>query len=131
MNKYCGPFVLAYVLQVTPDEAVAKIMALDPQPRYRRGVRGMCCTSMEKVLQATMGIKTTIVDPRCRLKTWARARQHWNDKGVWVLLVTRHYVIYKDGVVIDTTRKTGAPVETHPVAARTVRRAWYLGDLHC
>jgi|HubBroStandDraft_5_1064220.scaffolds.fasta_scaffold322703_2 hypothetical protein len=129
MSKYCGPFVLSKVMKVSPEEAASVVQLVTSNPRYRRGVRGMMDTDMSQVLTAKVGVKAYLVEPKCQLKTWAKARKYHNDKGVWVVLITRHYVLYKDGVVTDTYRKEGELIDNHPFATRKVRRAWYLGEL--
>lgn len=129
MNTYCGPFVLAYVLKISPDEAAARVRSLKLEARHQSGVRGMLSTSMEQILDATVGIKAKVVNPHCKMGTWAQVRQKWNDKGVWVLLVTGHYVIYKEGMVHDTTAKDGMPFNQHRVSKQRLRRAWYIGEL--
>jgi hypothetical protein len=129
MSKYCGPFVLSEVLKCTPAEAEQTIIRITEDPRYRRGVRGMFDVSMRKVLVSTVGIRGYVFEPNMQLKTWAKVRQKWNDKGTWVVLVTSHYVLYKDGIVRDTICRDGVDVINHPVAKRKVRRAWYLGEL--
>jgi hypothetical protein len=129
MSRYCGPFVLAKLWGVTPDSAADLIREIDKDTRYAKGVRGMYHTSMEMILQKTVGVQAKVFEPRCRMKTWAGVRQKRNDKGTWVLLVTRHYVFYRDGMVFDTIAKDGIRFDLHPASKRRLRVAWYIGEM--
>jgi hypothetical protein len=69
-----------------------------------------------------------------RLHTWAKVRQQWRDAETWVVCVTGHFLIYRDGVVYDNGNPKGVPIAAcrsgkrriewaHCVKAQTPARA--------
>jgi len=116
MNSYCGPFALAYVCGITPDEAAERIRAISGQ-RVVKGVYGHVLTA---ALRRHSKVTAEVKRPHKRLITWAKVRKQWRDAETWVVCVTDHYLIYRDGMVYDNGCPKGVPVETCRSANRRI-----------
>jgi len=120
MNSYCGPFALAYVCGITTDEAAERIRAISGQ----RIVRGVFSRVLVEALRRHSTVTAEVKHPHKRLRTWAKVRQQWRDAETWVVNVTGHYVIYRDGVVYDNNNPKGIPLDASNSANSRVKFAW-------
>lgn len=124
-NNYCGPCALAYVLRTDPDSAAALLREVSG----KRAIRGTYNHHMISAM-ARRGILVTKLPFRIvakmhygRLVTWA-AEQNSGDE--YLVNVTGHYLILHRGIVYDSHKHLGVPIEKSKWARTYVRGAWRI-----
>lgn len=104
----------------------AKRMATTNAKRPIKGVRHSDYTHPEFL--ASIGLKALaeVTRPGMTIKSWARARVHWNDKGSWLISNNGHAMVYRDGVIYDNSTPQGKPYMLHSYANARLKQATLL-----
>lgn len=146
-QTYCGPTVLALLTGLTREEIHADVNRLKRKAGkkrnktvcYRNGqykttrrvpwpltapVGGLSNGYLES-LMTKYGLA-----PKKHTVPYKSLRRLVEDMGHFkqpiVVNVTGHYVLYFQGLVYDTFRKTGAPVAEHPFGGSRVKNCWII-----
>lgn len=122
MNTYCGPFALAFVTGKNTDEAADLLRRIG---KYRI-VKGVHDYVLGEALKSTVGVTAIVSLPKMTLRSWIKVRQRWNDKGTWVVSVTGHFLVYRDGILYDNRNHAGKPFEKHISSKRHVHHCWLI-----
>lgn len=135
INGFCGPFAYGKVMGITSNEAALALSCWDWRLSEGNGkpaksaavVKGVLMHAMRQTLRAAGVILAEIEHPHMTLVKWAKNRQRWNDTKAWIVHVSGHYVVYRDGCIYDNngtrTSPTGLPVEKHFSAKQRIKHA--------
>lgn len=124
-NNYCGPCALAYVLRTDPDTAAARLRAVSG----KRAIRGthdkhiLAVLKQERIEYVPM---MTYIHRRARygrLVAWA-AQQPLDAE--YLVITSWHYVVLHRGMIYDSFKHLGVPVDKSHWARTFVRGAWWI-----
>jgi hypothetical protein len=118
INSWCVPFALGKITGRTSNDIAALIAKArgegDISPDKVRRVNAKLYLGM----LPSLGVKVLaeLQRPKMALITWSRVRAKWGDKMPWLLRVSGHALVYRDGLFYDNTHPHGAPVESYRYA---------------
>lgn len=126
-NNYCGPCALAYILRTDPDTAAAKLREVSG----KRAIRRIHHKYMLEVLHR-QDIQYLPLMPylakgagrrSCRLGTWVKDQPR---DAEFLIVTSNHFVVIHRGMVYDSFKHLGVPVERSEWARTFVRGAWWI-----
>jgi len=125
-NNYCGPCALAYILRTDPDAAAAKLREVSG----KRAIRGTHHKYMLEVL-TRQDIQYLPLMPylfkgsrrSTQLASWVKDRPR---DGEFLVVTSNHYVVIHRGMVYDSYKHLGVPIEKSQWARTFVRGAWWI-----
>jgi len=123
-NNYCGPCALAYVLGSDPDSAAALLRKMSG----KRSIRGVSNSLLIEAIWGA-GVKPRLAFPignvpRPQLRSWLATRE--NPAGLYIVNITRHYIVVNRDQMFDNRFHLGKPLEKCPYLLRRVVNAWLV-----
>ena len=134
MNRFCVPYAYAKILGVSPDEIAdiikeGRVQRADAgariRPRLVKGqVRGVYGWEQERIKEV-LGIKVfaKVSRPGMTIGRWAKIRQMHGDTMAWIVRVSGHALVYKDGKFYDNGTPAGASIDMFPHSKRRLKTA--------
>lgn len=120
MNGYCGPYALGRVAGISTDEAARIIRGFSGA----RAVKGVAPCDLSKALRTTVPVITFLKRPHMTLAKWAAVRAKWDDKNAWVVYISGHYIVYRQGMVYDTFNPEGVAIDAYARKTAHMNGAW-------
>lgn len=138
---YCGPTVIAMLTGASREEIFAKVnrqknKRLRKYPdffkkkRMKDMVKGMHNHQLEDVLRRFGVTLSKHKKPASGKYLYGSLRQFEMDYGHFkkpiIINITHHYVLFFRGMIFDTYRREGTPLNEHPLAGRRVESFWIV-----
>ncbi len=128
INKFCGPYAYGKITGLSSNEAARVLAGHDWRYEeagtgYNKPVRSVLGMAMRTALKATGAVVGELRRPGMTLATWANVRLKWVDPNAWVVFVSGHFVVYRQGFVYDNGSPLGVPLMAHEAAKQRIKSA--------
>jgi hypothetical protein len=134
-NPYCVPFAYAFVTGKTPNDIAAIIRGLredagdrGPNNNGRRRPVTLVYGWEYDGIQTALGLKVGayIQKPGMTLRKWAAVRARWNDATTWLVRISGHMVVYRNGMFYDNRNREGKTPEAFVFGNSRLKSAWQV-----
>lgn len=133
MNRFCGPYIVAHLLDETPDEAARRIRRhRSAKGRHCRSVRGVGTYELWEVLRCA-GIRTGEPGSYTKngryptLAAWLRYYRASREQRMFVLAISHHFILVKGRKIYDNHNPSGIFLRKYPHRRRRVRSFFFVG----
>jgi len=120
----CVPFALSYLTGKPADDVMASL-----QEDGGFSSRKLCFPrSVYIPLLEKLGAKITarVVSPRMTVKRWAALRALHGDRAPWLIRISGHVMVYRDGALYDNGDPSGTGKAMEQSGKCRVTHAWQV-----